>query len=250
MMTEEEKKEVEDMINSAFRKHLTPEKEGDYELLNNIEQEVQEICNLDDPGDINNLVQETQENLIENREAFLIAVAGSKPGAGATHHAVLIAKTQAEKVKKVALLDMSETKDLSEGENEQPKEVDLIRNATILQLDKIIYAYDVIVIDMGHYCDEIKNLFTRCDQKIIVCGGSTWDMRYLLPVFSDVKDDYIFFFNHVFSEERKQSILSGMIPLKIMFSEYTPEVLTYGYPDPFDVMKKGKQDQTKRRWRG
>lgn len=247
-MTEEEKKEVEDMIQSAFRKYLTPEAESKKVPINNAEQE--ELDNVNDPGDISDLIQESQENLVENREAFLFAVAGSKPGAGATHHAVLIARTQAEKGKKVALLDMSETKDLSEGENEQLIEVDLIKNATMLQLDKIIYAYDVIVIDMGYYCDEIKNLFTRCDQKIIVCGGSTWDMRYLLPVFSDVKDDYIFFFNHVFSEERKQSILSGMTPLNIIFSEYTPEVLTYSYPDPFDVMNKDKQDQNKRRWRG
>lgn len=249
MMTDEEKREVADMIQSALKKHLTQE-EDEKVPLECMSQKDQKASELSDPEEEIESLEEQMSKPVKSIEAVLIAVSGSKPGAGATHHAILIARAQAKKDHRVALFDMSATKDLSEEDIEQPDIVDLYKNATMLQLDKIIYNYDVIVIDMGHYCDEIKNLFVRCDQKIIVCGGSSWEMRYLLPLFSDVRKDYLFLFNHVSKEERRQSILSGMSPLSIIFAEYTPDVLTTDYMDPLEVLNEATNDQPKGRWRG
>lgn len=232
-MSEDEKREMEEVMIRICREILIPEavQKNDRNTKETIGKEDAHES-LEEENTLNEQIieEEVEETFTKSKEALLIAVTGTKAGVGVTHHAIIIAKALQNAGRKIALMDMSSTKDLSEMNQEYLEGTSFYARADVMQLDKIAYEYDVIVIDMGCYSQEVRSIFNRCDKKIIIAGGARWESKHLEPLFLDNAEKYYFLFNNVpEDEERKKSIEQGMSPLTVIFSQYMPEPFFNNY---------------------
>ena len=242
-LSEDEKKEMEDMMIRICREILIPEvvQKNDKNTTETIgNEDAHEESEKENTPNEQIKEEEVVETTSKSKEALLIAIAGTKPGVGVTHHAIVIAKTLQNAGRKIALMDMSSTKDLSDMNHEYLEGISFYAKADVMQLDKIAYEYDIIVIDMGCYSPEVRSIFNRCDKKIIIAGGALWESKHLEPIYLDKAENYCFLFNHVpEDEERKKSIEQGMSPLTVIFSRYLPEPFfnNYDMVELFDLLE-------------
>lgn len=248
-MTDEEKIELSIMIEASCRKIIEEYRQQEYKTTEQIDRcQVLEVSETQNVIETESIKAITKNNNNEKKEAKLIAIAGTKSGVGVTHHAILIAKSLCQS-EKVALLDMSESHSLSELKENHLSNFDLFLNGDLLQLDKILYDYDVIIIDLGCYTEEIESIFNRCDQQIIITGGQPWDMKYLTSLFTKLNEEHYILFNHVHTAKRKDFLTLGMSPLSVAFAAYTPEPITEEYENPLNNFVKNEENKKRKRWR-
>lgn len=236
-MTEIEKEEIKEMMKMVCQETMqsffdTPNVEENQEgkveeSTEPQDNDVEVESDLPGEGD----VEEKQENISLWKAPKLIGVTGAKAGIGTTHTALIVAKTLFSEGKNAALIDMSESGDLSALKEEEKEELHVIEDGDLIDLDKASYQYDVIILDLGRYSDEIKKVFGRCDKKIIVSRGAPWEMHHLQQFFEDSeKESYYFLFNSIV-DEKKESIEAGMKPLKVSFLPYMPDPFDMAYPE-------------------
>lgn len=159
-------------------------------------------------------IPKNNQDLQRRKEACLIAVAGIKPGIGVTLHCVAFAKALQAAGHRIIIVEASGTQDLADCSIDGiPIHPDSDQNS----LDRIVFDYDIILMDMGTYEPEMEAFFNRMDKKIVITGATPWEMNHISKIFSPSAKDYLFLFNHV-REERRENIRRNMEPLKVVFS--------------------------------
>ena len=169
----------------------------------------------------------------------MIGIAGAESNIGTTHNAIVLANFFRKKGFMTALAECNHSgafEAVCDSYEESKFEegyftmngIDIYPNVDEKKMQTIQErSYNVIISDFGVFCEENKDAFERCEDRMIIAGSKPWEMEALNRIFeqasSDVLGKYIFCFN--FTHERDyEAIREGMGELKnVYFLKYLEE---------------------------
>lgn len=195
-----------------------------------------------------------QENNITDAEkkVVLIGVVGTQAHIGVTHISIQIANILKNNNRQVALAEFNSSGafDFLKKDSKSPvsdinfkfNNLDFYPHCDLIVLDKIFMGnYEFIVIDFGafdHNCN--KNLFLRCDIKIIISGSKPWELQSLDTIFTSVgqPESYHYCFNFT-PDSMLHKIQTGMASLQnIYFLEYSSDPFVVTDSNLFPILSK------------
>jgi len=169
----------------------------------------------------------------KHRRFISVAVCGTEPHIGATHHALLIAKFLSSVGFKTCYLEAHKRQHIVTLSKIYAVNADMSRH--LLQFGGVdMYfgfnlsdftnaEYDFYIFDLGRFGEfEPATLLTK-DIKLIVGGVKAWEKAMYPKLFEFFGDnhDVRFLMNHAPPDER-DGIRRAMNPYRVYFAEYTP----------------------------
>ena len=197
----------------------------------------------------------TREKITANRsfkkhkQFISVAVCGTEPHIGATHHALLMAKFLCGVGFKTCYLEANERRNIlyiarayavNANERKHMLQFDGVDMYFDFKLPEVVAAnYDFLIFDFGRFGEFEPASFLTKDIKLIVGGVKPWEMAAYTRVFDAIDGyrDVQFIMNHAPSDE-ESGIRALMGGYKTHFSEYAPyqfaaDVNTEVYKDIF-----------------
>ncbi|MDR2089113.1 MAG: hypothetical protein LBP73_07130 [Clostridiales Family XIII bacterium] len=243
---------VTDLSDGTFKKCLTAGMTRDEAMSFKVEKSARAVRAEDGPAPGETQTKAavprpppTRERIVANRDfkkhkQFLtVAVCGTQPHIGATHHALLTAKFLNDAGFKACFLEANERRDIVSlarvrAVNANERKHLLQFEGTDMYFDfklpEIVTAgYDFLIFDFGRFGELEPSSFLTKDIKLVVGGVKAWETDAYAAVFeaTEGRRDVRFILNHAPFKEM-DGIRALMGGYKTHFSEYAPHPFASG----------------------
>lgn len=191
----------------------------------------------------------------------MIGIAGAESNIGVTHSAIVLANYFRKKGFMVALAEVNDSgafKEICEDFEESMFDdgyytmngvdfyPDMIHQDTETKMDEEkmqvlqTRSYNVIILDFGVYSGQNREAFERCEDKIIIAGSKSWELKAVNRIFANASKDvllkYVFCFNFTIQREY-EAIRKGMGELQsVHFLKYSEDpFMESDFPDGDEI---------------